>query len=230
MRSYVEASARHPNAARIAPLLDRIIPDGTLHARFVNTLARMEYVGVRKILKSRRAEHLDLDGLQHILDEAVHALRLKKAAAALAGREPGRTGQVTTFADSHTLAGAAGEGYLQALDHRAEAALSDLPEGERAEANYLLTSAAIEVRAQVFYPIYDERLRALGAGFSVAAISKDEDRHLAEMEDGLSRRLGDWRPRLEPLLETEEVLFGRFLAQIEGALPASLPALAAVAG
>jgi len=217
MRSYVEASARHANAARIAPLLERIIPDVTLHARFVNTLARMEYVGVRKILKSRRSECLDLDGLQHILDEAVHALRLKKAATALAGRQPL---QVLTFADSHTLAGDAGEGYLQALDHRAETTLADLPEGERAEANYLLTSAAIEVRAQVFYPIYDERLRALGAGFSVAAISKDEDRHLAEMADGLTRRLGDGRPRLEPLLEAEEALFARFLTQIEGALPA----------
>ena len=79
----------------------------------------------------------------------------------------------------------------------------------------------IEVRAQVFYPIYEERLRALGAGFSVAAISKDEDRHLAEMADGLTRRLGDWRPRLEPLLEAEEGLFATFLTQIEGALPAA---------
>jgi hypothetical protein len=225
MRSYVEASARHPNATRIGPLLDRIIPDVALHARFVNTLARMEYVGVRKILKSRRAENLDLDGLQHILDEAVHALRLKKAATALAGHEPAR---VQTFADGDTLAGDAGEGYLQALDRRAEEALGDLPEAARAEANYLLTSAAIEVRAQVFYPIYDQRLRALGAGFSVAAISKDEDRHLGEMAGGLARQLGDWRPRLEPVLAAEEALFGRLLTQLEAALPAARPLAAAL--
>ncbi len=83
MRRYVEASAGHENVARTERLLERIVPDPKLHARFVNTLARLEYVGVRKILKSRRAERLDLDGIQHILDEAVHALRLKKAAAAL---------------------------------------------------------------------------------------------------------------------------------------------------
>jgi hypothetical protein len=225
MRSYVEVSARHPNATRIGPLLDRIIPDVALHARFVNTLARMEYVGVRKILKSRRAEHLDIDGLQHILDEAVHALRLKKAATALAGREAAR---VQTFADGDTLAGDAGEGYLQALDRRAEEALADLPEAARAEANYLLTSAAIEVRAQIFYPIYDQRLRALGAGFSVAAISKDEDRHLAEMAAGLARRLGDWRPRLEPVLAAEEALFGGFLTEIEAVLPGARPIAAAL--
>ena len=95
MRSYVEAAARHDNVARTQRLLDRIVPDAQLHARFVNTLARMEYVGVRKILKSRRAEHLDLDGIQHILDEAVHAMRLKKAASAL-GQSSGAS--VRTFA------------------------------------------------------------------------------------------------------------------------------------
>ena len=85
MREYVTACAAHDNAARTRRLLDRIVVDRETHARFVNTLARLEYVGVRKILKSRRSEQIAIDGLQHILDEAVHALRLKKAAVALAG-------------------------------------------------------------------------------------------------------------------------------------------------
>jgi hypothetical protein len=214
MQRYVEASARHENASRARRLLDRVVPDPILHARFVNMLARLEYIGVRKILKSRRSERLDLDGLQHILDEAVHALRLKKAASAL-GAASGT--DVQTFAAGATLAGDAAESYLQALDHRAEEALSDLPESERAEANYLLTSAAVEVRAQVFYPMYDRTLRAHGAGFSVAAISKDEDRHLEEMTVGLGKALGDWRPRLEPVLAAEEALFSRFLGALEQA-------------
>jgi hypothetical protein len=215
MRSYVEAAARHDNVARTQRLLDRIVPDAQLHARFVNTLARMEYVGVRKILKSRRAEYLDLDGIQHILDEAVHAMRLKKAAAAL-GRSAGVS--VRTFAGGDTLAGAAGETYLQALDHRAEEALLDLPADSRAEANYLLTSAAVEVRAQVFYPLYEVTLKDCAAGFSVAAISKDEDRHLDEMAGGLQAVLPDWRSRFAPLLAAEEALFGRFLGALEQAV------------
>src|SRR5580698_92804 len=189
MRRYVEASAAHQNAARTEHLLERILPDPKLHARFVNTLARLEYIGVRKILKSRRSERLDLDGLQHILDEAVHALRLKKAAASLGGASGT---DVRTFAAGATLAGDAAENYLQALDHRAEEALADLPEAERAEANYLLTSAAVEVRAQVFYPLYERILKTCDAGFSVAAISKDEDRHLDEMAAGLGANLSDW--------------------------------------
>ena len=218
MREYVTACAAHENAARTRRLLDRIVVDREAHARFVNTLARLEYVGVRKILKSRRSERIGLDGLQHILDEAVHALRLKKAAVALAGSGDG----VFTFADGATLAGNAGESYLQALDRRAEEALEDLPLGERGEANYHLTSAAIEVRAQVFYPIYDRCLQENGVGFSVAAITKDEDRHLAEMAAGLERTLSDWRRRLEAVLAAEESLFGRFLWAVEAALPASV--------
>ncbi len=212
MQRYVEASRGHANVARTQRLLDRIVPAPKLHARFVNTLARLEYVGVRKILKSRRAERLDLDGIQHILDEAVHALRLKKAAAALGGQSGADVG---TFAAGATLAGDAAESYLQALDRRAEESLADLPEGERAEANYLLTSAAVEVRAQVFYPLYERTLKAHQAGFSVAAISKDEDRHLEEMAAGLARQLPDWQRRLEPVLAAEESLYARFLGAIE---------------
>ena len=173
---------------------------------------------MRKILKSRRSERIGLDGLQHILDEAVHALRLKKAAVALAG---GGGDGVVTFADDATLAGDAGEGYLQALDRRAEEALLDLDPAERAEANYHLTSAAIEVRAQVFYPMYDQCLKDNRVGFSVAAISKDEDRHLEEMAVGLERSLPEWRRRLEAVLAAEEALYARFLAAVEDALPAS---------
>ena len=96
MREYVTACASHDNASRTRAVLDRVVVEPRLHARFVNTLSRLEYVGVRKILKSRRSERLDIDGLQHILDEAVHALRLKKAAVALAGGGAG----VVTFADA----------------------------------------------------------------------------------------------------------------------------------
>jgi hypothetical protein len=223
MQDYVDACARRAGAAQLPGVLDRIIVRADLHARFVNTLSRLEYVGVRKILKSRRAERLDQDGLQHILDEAVHALRLKKAAAALAAAGPATGGGVRTFSESDTLAGEFGETYLQALDHRAEEALGDLAPAERGEVNYLLTSAAVEVRAQVFYPIYESRLRAAGAPFSVSAISKDEDRHLDEMAARLARALPDWRPRLEPVLAAEEALFVRFLGAVEAALHGPVP-------
>lgn len=215
MQQYVENLNRHPERQRQSALLDRIIVRPADHARLLNTFSRMEYVGVRKMLKSRRSEHLDLDGLQHMLDETIHALRLKKAALALAGADKRA---VDTYAPSDTLAGDAGEAYLQGVDHAAEATLGDLDEGTRTQVNYLLSSAAIEVRAEAFYPLYEERLRAHGVPVSVAAILRDEDRHLAEMAAQLEAQLPSWRPRLEAVLDAEASFFAAFLAAVEASL------------
>jgi hypothetical protein len=223
MQRYIEMCSERLGAERLVPLLSEIIAQPAVHARFVNTLSRLEYVGVRKMLKSRRAESLNVDGLQHVLDETVHSLRLKKAALALAVTA-GSGARVTTFSDDDTLAGHAGEDYLQAIDGEAEALLADptnatIQSGaSRVDANYLLTSAAIEVRAQVFYPIYDRLLTERGIGFSVASIAKDEDRHLAEMARGLARVLPEWRQKLELLLVAEERYFCGFLDATRSAL------------
>jgi hypothetical protein len=80
-----------------------------------------------------------------------------------------------------------------------------------------LTSAAIEVRAQAFYPLYESRLRAAGAGLSVSAIMRDEDRHLQEMATRLQAGLPDWRPRLERVLDQEASAFAGFLTALEAA-------------
>ena len=125
-------------------------------------------------------------------------LRLKKAAVALAG---GGGDGVVTFADDATLAGDAGEGYLQALDRRAEEALLDLAPAERAEANYRLTSAAIEVRAQVFYPIYDQLPARQPASASRSRRSRrTRTGTWTRWRPGWKRTLPDWRRRLEAVL------------------------------
>jgi hypothetical protein len=214
MQQYVDNMNRHPQRQRQAELLDRIISRPADHARLLNTFSRMEYVGVRKMVKSRRSEHLDLDGLQHMLDETIHAMRLKKAALGLAAEK----GTVGTFSATDTLAGDAGEDYLQAVDRAAEATLGDLDEARRTEVNYLLSSAAIEVRAEAFYPLYEERLRAHGVPVSVAAILRDEDRHLAEMAQRLEASLPGWRPRLEAVLDAEAGFFAAFLTAVESSL------------
>ncbi len=213
MQRFVELARCDARADRLSALVTRIISDDGRHARLLNTLSRLEYIGVRKMLKSRRAERLDIDGLQHILDEAVHSLRLKKAALAVASGTDGRqpADRVRTFADGDTLAGDAAESYFQAVDRAAEQALADLPESARGEINYLLTSAAIEIRAQVFYPVYESALKAAGSSVSVASILRDEDRHLAEMAVALERHLADWRTRLAAVAEQEAALFDRFL-------------------
>jgi hypothetical protein len=220
LQTYIAALTESPPGRRQAELLDRIIARPDLHARLLNTLSRLEYVGVRKMLKSRQAEALDLDGLQHILDETVHALRLKKAALAVAAAHH----TVATYAAADTLAGEAGEDYIQGVDRAAEAALADLPEAQRTGVNYLLTSAAIEVRAQAFYPLYETRLRAAGVSVSVAAILRDEDRHLAEMATRLEAALPGWQRRLERTLAAEAPLFTAFVDALDAAARAATAA------
>ena len=221
MKEYVDALERSPDHERQRALLERIVAQPGEHARLINTFARMEYVGVRKMLKSRRSEALDLDGLQHMLDETVHAFRLKKAALAVAALAGGVG--VETFSAADTLAGDAGEDYLQDVDHAAEAVLADLPEPRRTEVNYLLSSAAIEVRAQAFYPLYEQCLRARDVPMSVAMIMKDEDRHLAEMGERLAAAVSDWRFRLGRVLVAEQRIFEQFMQAVAAALDAAAP-------
>lgn len=205
-----------PALARVAAWLPAVVADPSLHARFVNALARMEYVGVRKMIKARRAEALDLDGLQHLLEEAGHALRLKRAAIALQG---GDERGVATFASADVLGGDAAEHYMQEVDRACEELLAHLPEPARAEANYLLSSTAIEVRAQAFYPLYEAALRAAGAPFSVRAIQRDEDRHLAELRARLHAHCGvAAEGLLERALARETAAFARWEAAMAAAV------------
>ena len=215
MQALLERMRNQEVMKDLEDLLDLILPYPELHARLVNTMARMEYVGVRKMLKARRSESLDIEGLRHVLEEASHALRLKKAAIALAGGPR----DVETFSEAHTLAGESGEGYLQAVDHACETALGGLEEPLRTEANYLLSSALIEFRAEVFYPVYENRLQAHNAPFSVSGIMRDEERHLEAMAAGLDAKLPEWKTLLEEILEGEEEAFKAWIAAIAEGVP-----------
>lgn len=210
MQHFVDACLALPGHSRTTVLLARIVPIPALHARLLNTLSRLEYVGVRKMLKARRAESLDLEGLQHILEEAVHAVRLKKFAVALANeRSP-----VTSYTNAHTLAGDAAEAYFQTVD-RGTSEL--LPECDP-EIGYRLTSAAIEIRARSFYPAYQAVLARADSRVSVASILQDEDEHLEQIAAALPRHLPEWRGLLTQLMALEERAFAVLLDALEHAV------------
>jgi hypothetical protein len=70
---------------RLEDLVERIVADPALHARWLNTFSYLEYVGFRKIVKSQRAEVLTAAILGHACEEGRHALGLKKLAIKLGG-------------------------------------------------------------------------------------------------------------------------------------------------
>ncbi|KAA3606785.1 MAG: hypothetical protein DWQ01_17365 [Planctomycetota bacterium] len=211
MENFLQQVSQQDAARRLPEILDRVTADHDAHAKLLNTLSRLEYVGVRKMLKSRRAESFDLDGLQHLVEEAAHALRLKR----LAHRIAEHPHTVATFAEAHTLTGDEAEDYFQKVDQAAASVLEDLPEPERGAANYFLTSAAIEIRADVFYPIYEQKLRQIGAPVSVAVIQRDEERHLQAMSEQIAQHLSDWQIRLSQVLKQEELAFQHWLDLVE---------------
>lgn len=210
MLAFVQACQDSPLQARLCRLLQLIVPDAALHARFLNSLARLEYVGVRKMLKARRSQDLDLDGLQHLLEEAVHATRLKKFARSVAPEGV----CVDTFRAEHTLSGDEAEAYFQAVDRAGAAVLARAD----AEASYVLTSAAIEIRARAFYPAYQEVLEATGSRISVQSILNDEVEHLSEMQQRLQAAEPGWRSQLERVLAVEQQSFAELLDAFERAV------------
>ena len=63
----------------VGSALERIVAQPAIHARFINTLSRLEYVGARKLMKSQDSSGLDRETLQHLVEETRHAWMLKKA-------------------------------------------------------------------------------------------------------------------------------------------------------
>lgn len=218
MEAFTRLIRGQENLGRLRSLLAEVVVRPRLHARLVNTLSRMEYVGVRKMLKARHADLLDEEGLLHVIEEASHALRLKRAAIQL---NDGSAEGIETYREEHSLAGPAGEAYMQGVDRACEELLAPLGlEGPAAsDANYLLSTTAIELRAEAFYPLYEECLREAGAPFSVKAILKDELRHLAEMGGALERSLPSrWEELLGAAVERETACFEDWLAAVAAAV------------
>lgn len=215
--------AERQAALALGPLrgiLEQLIAHPLQHARFVNTLAHMEFVGVRKMLRARHTSQIDEDGLHHLLEEASHALRLKRAASKLAGVDGDR---VRTFGPADCLGGGAGDRYLQQVDSSCEQVLLDLPAEQRTEANYALSSLIIEIRADAFYPLYEECLRAADAPFSVRGILRDEERHLAEMIERVEASLPQAEERVREALRLEERAYQEWLATIDAAMRGWFP-------
>lgn len=216
MQHFVRACLSQPSSDRQRALLARIVPQPKLHARWLNTLARLEYVGVRKMLKARRSETLDLEGLRHVVEEAVHATRLKKAAIAVTGD----AALVETFAEEYTLCGDAAERYFQAIDHEAARLVRSSGHPNAEFACYLVTSAAIELRAQSFYPAYQAVLEANQSPISVSSIIGDEQAHLEHMAQQLPECLPHWRDVLSQVMRVEEQHFMGYLDLVEALLDA----------
>ena len=194
-------------------LLRGIAAKPALHARLLNTVSMLEYVGARKIMKSQRADEFDMNLLTHVTEETRHAWLVKRMAQRL---DPTAT---ETYGLDCLLCGEEAEAYIQDLDTAAEKELTESPmKGSIGWLNYLYTSLLIEERADLFYGAYEKVLEEIGLGGALKALIKDESKHLVQVASKIEEVDPGGGPRLERLREVERAGFGAFEDALWGEL------------
>lgn len=166
--------------------LQAIVQDPLIHARFLNTLSLLEYVGARKILKSQQESSISMTVLSHAAEEIRHAQILKKLALKMAGSA------VETYSDSSLIAGDIAKKYMQDIDQASEKLVGE----NRPWLSYLVTTLIIEERAEVFYPFYEQCLDQVGLSGPIKQIVRDEENHLEKMRELIQQ---------EPLIDLAEL-------------------------
>jgi len=190
--------------SRTSALLRTITASRALHWRWLNTLSFLEHIGSRKIFRANLEAQMNEMLLRHASEEARHALFFKTMARREAGLE-------SDFAPDSLLCGSSANRYIQSLDSAVKRRIGT---GQGFHC-YLLTTYLIEVRAGSVYPLYQEILSNAKSPISLRSIILEEEGHLAEMREEMSRHGLD--VEAEVLAPAEEALFARFLDRLEAA-------------
>jgi rubrerythrin len=148
-----------------------------LHARFLNTISLLEYMGARKILKSQNEDKISAQTLAHTAEEIRHAQTFKKLALKMSA------GKLTSYGEEHLLCGEEAKEYFQAIDQAVHNETGADP-----FTNYLYTTLLIEERANQVYPIYEPILARAGYPGVLKAIIQEEDTHLKEILTSLQEQ------------------------------------------
>jgi hypothetical protein len=151
--------------------IQQLIQKPELHARFLNTLSLLEFIGARKIMKSQQEELVTPTVLSHATEEIRHAQIIKKLAIKLGGKS------VINYEPRALLCGQEARNYIHGIDYKAQEVLGESDSWR----NYLLTTLIIEERAQELYPYYDAALTPIGLGGPLQTIVREEVGHLEEV-------------------------------------------------
>lgn len=195
----------------IKPILENIVNDNTLHAKWLNTLSYMENAGAKKISASEHKENVSLIILKHAAEEHRHAYYLKKQLDKLEG------GLCRTYTNDELLTPNHTKFYLNALDVAVCRYLKqyfNLSGYELKFAAYLFVTYAIEVRADELYPVYQEVLTNAGSRVTVKSIILEEEGHLEEMLNQLKTFSADWEKHAEIVIKIEQEMFEEWILNL----------------
>lgn len=193
-------------------VLNTIVADDDLHARWLNTLSLMENTGARKISASEDPATVTYIILKHAAEEHRHAFYLKKQI-----EKTGLEGY-TTYAPEFLLAPKYSKYYLNLLDVEVCRYLKNtlaLSGSELRFAAYLLVTYAIEVRADELYPVYQDALDRAKSKVNVKSIILEEEGHLEEMLKQLKDFSADWQKHADVAVAIETRLCGDWVKQLK---------------
>lgn len=198
--------------SELKQILEQIVLNPNLHARFLNTLSYMENVGARKISKFESRGSANLMVLKHAAEEHRHAYFLKKQLYKLVNEG------FETYEDEHLLCPKVSSQYLDYLDVRVCQYVKkelNLQGSDLKWLAYLLVTYAIEVRADELYPIYQQVLTETDQKVHVKSIIVEEEGHLEEMIQQLSNYSLTWERLGRQARAIESSLFEAWTAAIE---------------
>lgn len=200
--------ANDPFVMQTRSLLNRIVPEAELMARFVNTLSMLEHIGSHKIMSTQHSARIDQATLKHLSEEAHHAFFMKRQAEKAAGRP-------LDYVDADLLAPASARMYFQRLE---SAMLRVLTEQHSARAAYLYMSMIVEFRALWFYKLLQQTLKRHGHPMSLKRVLGEEQHHLTEMAQRLELDGELSNARVAAFLEHEQRLYERLLSAMQRAV------------
>lgn len=199
---------------KLTCLLTQIVQRDFLHAKWLNTLSYLENCGARKIAACEHPTLVKEEMLKHASEEFRHSHYLKKQIKRVS------SSRFPNYCHPSILGGINTLQYLNKLDLSTCRYLIKeccLDKCEVKKIAYLLVTYAIELRAQEFYPIYEEVLREHQSKVYVKSIILEEEEHLREMQEGIAN-LPSGSKYAEKACSFEHFLFNKWMDCIEADL------------
>ena len=188
-------------SVQIEGIMDAMVAEPKLHACWLNTLSLMENTGAQKIAAFEDSTGVTESILKHAAEEFRHAYFLKRQIRKIVD------GGFDDYSAKWLLVPIASKNYLRRLDAAVCRYVKDVlgKQGQELKAAaYLLTTYAIEVRADELYPIYQQKLKAENSPVSVRSIIVEEEGHLEEMISSMERQIPNWQSHAEKCTQFEQ--------------------------
>lgn len=191
-------------------VIEKIIGDPLMHARWLNTLSYLENCGARKIAACEHPTKVKKEMLKHAEEEFRHAHHLKKQIGKVYDDD------LHDYSLQHILGGYCSYHYLRKLDFMTcKYLVRTMKSSGNAVSSlaYLFVTYAIELRAKELYEMYHQELQKSCCRVSVSSILHEEEEHLLEMHREISQ-IENGFSSAEKICEIEQNCYQKWLLAI----------------